>query len=116
MLNEIPNFTIQIAAIVPIIAGEVDLPLLRQLYERYPGKIALDLQGFERVLEGNQLNFHPSPEQEERLKMVTYLKCDSNEAEVATGISDINEAGKLLQSWAAGGSANPRPRRYRVLG
>ncbi|HMF31328.1 MAG TPA: PfkB family carbohydrate kinase [Candidatus Lokiarchaeia archaeon] len=99
MVNEILDFEAQIFTIVPIIAGEVDMPLLQTIYERYPGKLALDLQGFERMLEDDQLTFRAWPEQEEGLKMITYLKCDSNESEIATGISDIYEAGRLLKSW-----------------
>jgi sugar/nucleoside kinase (ribokinase family) len=99
MLNEIQDFEAQIFSIVPILAGEVDMPLLQAIYERYPGKLALDLQGFERFIEGDELVFHQWPDQEEGLKMITYLKCDSNEAEVATGTSDIHEAGRLLKSW-----------------
>jgi sugar/nucleoside kinase (ribokinase family) len=99
MLNEIPDIDAQIFSIAPILAGEVDMPLLQAIYERYPGKLALDLQGFERFIEGEELVFHQWPDQEEGLKMITYLKCDSNESEVATGISDIHEAGQLLKSW-----------------
>jgi len=98
MLSEILNLPTKIFVIAGIIAKEVDLPLLKTLHGRYPGKIAADLQGFMRCLEGNNLVFHPWPEQVEGLKLITYLKCDSNESEIATGIKDIREAGLKLKS------------------
>ncbi|OLS14789.1 MAG: PfkB domain-containing protein [Promethearchaeota archaeon CR_4] len=98
MLNEVLNVPTKIFSIAGIIAPEVNLPLLKALHERYPGKIAADLQGFMRFVEGNNLVFHPWPEQGEGLKLITYLKCDSNESEIATGIKDIREAGRKLKS------------------
>ncbi len=84
--------------IAGIIAKEVDLPLLKKLHERYPGKIAADMQGFMWFVEDTNLVFHPWPEQAEGLKLITYLKCDSVESEIATGIKNMKEAGKKLKS------------------
>jgi sugar/nucleoside kinase (ribokinase family) len=97
-MNEIQNFPTKIFVLAGIMAKEVDLPLLKAIHGRYPGKIAADLQGFMRFIEGNSLVFHPWPEQAEGLKLITYLKCDSTESEVATGMKDINEAGRKLKS------------------
>jgi sugar/nucleoside kinase (ribokinase family) len=98
MMNEIQNFPTKIFVLAGIMAKEVDLPLLKAIYGKYPGKIAADLQGFMRFIEGNNLVFHPWAEQAEGLKLITYLKCDSTESEVATGIKDIHEAGRKLKS------------------
>ncbi len=98
MINEIQNFPTKIFVIAGIIAKEVDLPLLKKIHERYPGKIAADLQGFIRFMEGTNLVYKPWPEQAEGLKLITYLKCDSSESEIATGIKDMKEAGTKLKS------------------
>ncbi len=98
MMVEIQNLPTKIFVIAGIIAKEVDLPLLKALHARYPGKIAADLQGFMRFIEGTNLVYKPWPEQAEGLKLITYLKCDSSEAEIDTGIKDMKEAGKKLKS------------------
>ncbi len=98
MKNELQNFPTKIFVIAGIMAKEVDLPLLKVIHERYPGKIAADLQGFMRFIEGTNLVYKAWPEQAEGLKLITYLKCDSSESEIATGIKDMKEAGKKLKS------------------
>ncbi|MBU1879569.1 MAG: hypothetical protein KJ734_11515, partial [Chloroflexi bacterium] len=69
---EIPDLTARVIAITPIIAGEVDLPLLKWLAAR--GPVALDVQGFVRVRQGDELVFRPWPDMVEGLRHVTYLK------------------------------------------
>jgi sugar/nucleoside kinase (ribokinase family) len=92
--EEIPDLSARIYAVVSIIAGEVDLPLLKSLARR--GPVALDVQGFVRVRERDDLVFRPWPEMEEGLSHVTYLKVDRAEAELLTGKVDLQEAGREL--------------------
>lgn len=92
--EEVPDLPAQIYAVVSIIAGEVDLPLLKSLARR--GPVALDVQGFVRVREGDDLVFRPWPEMEEGLSHVTYLKVDRAEAELLTGQIDLQEAAREL--------------------
>ncbi|MBN1945385.1 MAG: hypothetical protein JW797_06880 [Bradymonadales bacterium] len=92
--EEIPRLSARIQAIVPIIAGEVDLDLLEELAER--GPIALDIQGFVRVREGDKLVFRPWAELERGLSRVTYLKTDRAEAELLTGTADLEQAARAL--------------------
>jgi sugar/nucleoside kinase (ribokinase family) len=91
---DIPDASARIYAIVPIIAGEVDLALLKTLAER--GPIALDVQGFVRVRENENLVFRHWPEMEEGLSYVTYLKVDRAEAELLTGSTDLIAAARRL--------------------
>jgi sugar/nucleoside kinase (ribokinase family) len=93
-LEEIPDLPARIYAVVSIIAGEVGLPLLKSLARR--GPVALDVQGFVRVREGDDLVFCPWPEMEEGLPHVTYLKVDRAEAELLTGQTDLQEAARQL--------------------
>jgi sugar/nucleoside kinase (ribokinase family) len=92
--EEIPGLTAQNYAVVPIMAGEVDLPLLRLLARR--GPVALDVQGFVRVREGDDLVTRPWPEMGEGLANVTYLKVDRAEAEFLTGQDDFTVAAHRL--------------------
>lgn len=95
--EDIPAVSARLYAIVPIIAGEVDMNLLRLLAAR--GPIALDVQGFVRVREGNDLVFRPWPEMAQGLQYVTYLKADRAEAELLTGQKDLAAAAKQLAAY-----------------
>jgi sugar/nucleoside kinase (ribokinase family) len=96
-LEDIPALSAQIYYIGPIIAGEVDLPLLESMAGW--GPLALDVQGFVRVREGEQLVFRQWPEMEQGLEHVTYLKVDRAEAELLTGETDLRSAARRLASY-----------------
>lgn len=96
-LEKIPNVPVKTIMITPIIAGEITLPTLVELAKRAP--VALDVQGFVRVPEGNELNFRPWKDMEEGLKHVTYLKVDRAEAEHITGKTNLREAAKILAAY-----------------
>jgi sugar/nucleoside kinase (ribokinase family) len=92
--EEVPSLQARIYAAVPIIAGEVDLPLLKSLSRR--GPVALDVQGFIRVPQGEDLVTQPWPQMAEGLACVTYLKVDRAEAEFLTGQDDLSVAARRL--------------------
>ncbi len=92
--EEIPSLTAHIYAVVPIIAGEVDLPLLKTLAQC--GPVGLDVQGFIRVRQGEELVTQPWPEIAEGLAHVTYLKVDRAEAEFLTSQDDLAVAARQL--------------------
>jgi len=94
---DIPDLAARIYVAAPIIAGEIDLPLLEMLARR--GPVALDVQGFVRVREGGDLVFRPWAEMEAGLAQVTYLKVDRAEAELLTGQSDLPTAARLLAAY-----------------
>ncbi len=96
-IQEIPDLQARIYAIVPIIAGEVDLDLLKSMAGK--GPVALDIQGFVRVREGDQLVFREWPDMEEGLKHVTFLKVDRSEAELITGETDMLRAARRLRAF-----------------
>jgi len=111
--EEIPNLSARVYLIAPIIAGEVDLPLVKSLAAR--GPVGLDVQGFVRVREnghpstalrraqdtsaGQVLVFHQWPEMAEGLAHVTYLKVDRAEAELLTGQTDLQVAARQLAAY-----------------
>jgi sugar/nucleoside kinase (ribokinase family) len=94
---DIPDLAARIYAIIPIMAGEVGFPLLQALARR--GPVALDVQGFVRVREGDELVFRPWPEMAEGLARVTYLKVDRAEAELLTGETDLAAAARKLAGY-----------------
>jgi sugar/nucleoside kinase (ribokinase family) len=101
--NEMPDLSARIYAVVPIIAGEVDLALLESLAGTVTAgarrSLALDVQGFVRVREGDDLVFRPWPELEKGLSLVTYLKVDRAEAELLTGQTDLGLAARRLAAY-----------------
>ena len=108
--DEIPDLSARVTLIAPIIAGEVDLSLLKSLAAR--GPVGLDVQGFVRVREdgnpsaglsqakprdsGPNLIFRQWPDMAEGLAQVTYLKVDRAEAELLTGQTNLQEAAHQL--------------------
>ncbi len=96
-LAEIPELPVSTIMITGIIAGEVDLPTLKALARRDP--LALDVQGFVRVPQGDDLVFKPWPEMAEGLSHITYLKVDRAEAEHLTGETDLHAAARKLSSF-----------------
>ncbi len=96
-LDEIPDLPAKVIMICGIIAGEVDLPTLKVLAGRAP--LALDVQGFVRVPEGDDLVFKPWPEMVEGLQQITFLKVDRAEAEHLTGETDLRAAARKLASY-----------------
>ena len=96
-LEDIPDVPARIQVVASIIAGEVDLPLLRALATR--GPVAIDVQGFVRVRENDNLVFRPWPDMEEGLQYVTYLKVDRAEAEMLTGHTELWKAARRLAEY-----------------
>ncbi len=95
--EEIPGIQAQIYVAAGIIAGEIDLPLLKLLAQR--GPVALDVQGFVRVRDNGNLVFRQWAEMDEGLAHVTYLKVDRAEAELLTGETDLQVAARRLSEY-----------------
>jgi sugar/nucleoside kinase (ribokinase family) len=96
-LEEIPDWPARIRVATPIIAGEFDLPLVESLAKR--GPLAMDVQGFVRVREGDQLVFRDWPDMARGLAAITYLKVDLAEAELLTGKTDAPSAARALAAY-----------------
>lgn len=93
----LPAVTARVYAITPIIAGEVEMDTLAELARR--GPVALDVQGFVRVRDGDALVFRPWERLAEGLRHVTYLKVDRAEAEHLTGETDLGKAAERLAAY-----------------
>lgn len=92
--EDLPDIQAKTFLVGPIMAGEVDIPLIRTLSSR--SSVALDAQGFVRVREGDALVFRDWPQKREGLALVDVLKVDTAEAEVLTGQSDVRQAMREL--------------------
>ena len=95
--EDIPDLTARIYVAALIIAGEIDLPMLKSLAQR--GPVALDVQGFVRVRDDGDLVFRQWSEMAEGLSHVTYLKVDRAEAELLTGLVDLGAAARKLAGY-----------------
>ncbi len=93
-IEDIPPVNARVYLLIPIIAGEVDLPLLKHMASR--GPVGMDVQGFVRVREGSELVFRNWPDMAEGLSYVTYLKVDRAEAELLTRQTDLEAAARKL--------------------
>ena len=94
--EDVPDLSARVILVVPIIAGEVDLPLLQWLAGR--GPVGLDVQGFVRFPD-NRSGYLVSrrwPDMPTGLAHVTYLKVDGTEAELLTGQTDLRIAARQL--------------------
>ena len=96
-MEDIPNLSAHIYVAASIIAGEIDLALLRSLAQR--GPVALDIQGFVRVRNNGELVFRQWTDMAEGLSHVTYLKVDRAEAELITGQTDLQVAARQLAEY-----------------
>ena len=92
--EDMPRITARVCLIVPLVAGEVDLPFLENMAAN--GPVGMDVQGFVRVAEGNELVFKQWPDMRKGLAHITYLKVDKAEAELLTGETDLAKAAQKL--------------------
>ena len=96
-LEDIPELSASVYVVASIIAGEVDLFLLKSMAQW--GPVAIDIQGFVRVRENGHLVSRQWPEMEEGLRHVAYLKVDRAEAELLTGQTDLVAAAHRLAEY-----------------
>ena len=83
------------AVIGSSLRGEVGLDVIEAL-ELKKVLLAVDMQGFVRVLRGNELKYEPWDEMQSTLSHVDVVKSDAVEAEFLTGEADIFKAAKFF--------------------
>ncbi len=92
-IADFPALTARTWIVGPIIAGEVNMAVLKALKKRKGnGVLALDIQGFVRVPVNGDLVYRDWPRQAEGLALIDALKVDHAEAEHLTGETDIARA------------------------
>jgi sugar/nucleoside kinase (ribokinase family) len=93
-VSEVENLEMKAALIGSSLRGEVGLDVIRKLNEKKV-LLAADVQGFVRVLRGQELKYEPWGEMQETLAYLDILKSDAVEAEFLTGEADIFKAAQI---------------------
>lgn len=91
---ELEGLQTKSAVIGSSMRGEVGMDVIQSLKSR---KVTLsaDMQGFVRVLRGQELKYEPWPEMQATLAHIDILKSDAVEAEFLTGETDIFKAARV---------------------
>ncbi|MHA1671047.1 MAG: hypothetical protein ACTSV5_10815 [Promethearchaeota archaeon] len=91
--SEIPKFNPKFFVIGSILAGEVRIKLLKFLSKRFKHKLCLDIQGFIRIRENNEIKYRMINEsfKSEILSLVDILKVDQTELNVLTDETNIRK-------------------------
>ena len=79
--------------------GEIQPEFFHKLRQRKGVMLSADVQGFVRVLRGEDLVYEPWGEMQEVLKCLDILKSDAVEAEFLTGQKDIEKAAQILSGY-----------------
>jgi sugar/nucleoside kinase (ribokinase family) len=97
-VNDLGDWSARVAVIGASFRGEVPEELLQELASR-GCRIALDAQGFVRVVRDGILSSEKWPEAERLLPMVSIFKADADEAEIITGSRDPAVAAPRILDW-----------------
>lgn len=92
-VSQVEALEVKAAVIGSSLRGEVGLDVIRALKQKGV-TVAADMQGYVRVLRGQELKYELWPEMQETLSQVDILKSDAVEAEFLTGCTDIFEAAR----------------------
>ncbi len=95
--EEMVSISARAAVIGSSLRGEVGLDVLCALKEKNM-RLAADMQGFVRVLRGQELKYEPWEEMKATLQMIDVVKSDAVEAEFLTGETDIYRAARFYAS------------------
>ncbi|MHA1914336.1 MAG: hypothetical protein ACW986_12825 [Promethearchaeota archaeon] len=96
--EEIPDIKTKFFVIGPIMAGEIDLELLKYIKKKYPENLCIDMQGFIRFRNESKVFYSPIPIEKKReiLSNVSVLKVDQTEAETLTDQKNFSKAAEDL--------------------
>ena len=93
--DEVSDVEMRAAVIGSSFRGEVGMDVIRSIRQK-DCILALDVQGFVRVLVGEELTKQPWEDMTSILSQVDILKADAVEAEFLTGESDVHKAAALF--------------------
>ncbi len=97
--KDIPEVETKIYYLAGLFSGEIPHALIESLSKK--GEVGLDMQAMLRSRGDFSFAFKDWVEKKDYLPMVTYLKADSLESEVATGTPDREKAAKMFHEWGA---------------
>ena len=96
-VGQVDKLHAKAAVIGSSLRGEVGLDVIQILKDRGV-LMAADVQGFVRVLRGEELHYEPWEEMQPVLAQVDIIKSDAVEAEFLTGKADIRKAAEFFTS------------------
>ena len=99
-LEEIPDCDTKIYNLAGLFEGDIPSELIEPLAGK--AQVGLDLQCMLRTGAGGSFSWIDWPEKRECLPFIAFLKADSLESKVITGVEDRREAAEILHSWGAG--------------
>ena len=98
--EDIPDVETKVYHLAGLCYGDIGPDVIIECARR--GDVAMDIQCMLRHVEPDQsLKLHDWPGKTEYLKYIRYLKTDAAEAEMLTGLTDREEAAKLMYKWGA---------------
>jgi len=83
----------------PLLADDIPLELIKTLSKK--GKVSLDVQGYLRKVQNQNVYPIDWKDKKEGLPYVDILKASRNEMEMLTGFKDIRKGAKTLSDWGA---------------
>jgi sugar/nucleoside kinase (ribokinase family) len=98
-LKEIPEVRTEIFNLAGLFRGDIPSEMIHALSRK--ARVGLDLQCMLRTSHEGSFSWMDWPKKREYLPDITYLKADSLESRVITGIEDRQEAARLLSEWGA---------------
>ena len=98
--GDLGEWRASVAVIGASLRGEVPEELLQELISR-GCRIALDVQGFVRVVHNGILRYEGWPRARRVLPLVSILKADAVEAEILTGSRDLEDAASRIRDMGA---------------
>ena len=97
---DIPDVETGVYHLAGLCYGDIGTDIIMECARR--GDVAMDIQCMLRHVEPDQsLKLHDWPEKKEYLKYIRYLKTDAAEAEILTGLTDREEAARMMYGWGA---------------
>lgn len=98
-VNDVDNIEATIFHLGPLLANDMPAELIKSLSTN--GKVSLDVQGFLRKLEQQNVVAVDWKTKKDLLPFIHFLKASEEEMNVLTGIQDVRQGAKLLSEWGA---------------
>lgn len=96
-IDQLSNINAAVYHLGPLLAGDISLELIKALSKK--GMISLDVQGYLRKVENEQVQAVDWNDKMEALPFISILKANEQEAGVLTGELDVRRAAMLLHEW-----------------
>ena len=97
--DEVPGVDASIYQLAGLMRGDIGHNMIEYAASR--AMAALDVQCILRVVKDGRMVFEDWPEKRDYLGKIQFLKTDAYEAEILTGLSDMEEAARVIGGWGA---------------